>query len=88
MFYVFERSNRFDENAITLSADADADFLRTSAQNDADVDLADEDIDFVDDSLLNTAPHNKIERQLLTGDMVGLAIMSGAIIWSAMGAIA
>jgi hypothetical protein len=46
----------------------------------------DQDIDFVDDALLNTAPHNSIERQLLTGDVVGLALMSSAIIWSAMGA--
>ncbi|HEY0292582.1 MAG TPA: hypothetical protein VGC51_09630 [Hansschlegelia sp.] len=44
------------------------------------------DIDLVDDSLLNTAPHNAIERQLLNGDMIGLALMSGAILWSAMGA--
>ena len=46
----------------------------------------DQDIDIVDDALLNTAPHNSIERQLLTGDVVGLALMSSAIIWSAMGA--
>jgi hypothetical protein len=44
------------------------------------------DIDIVDDSLLNTAPHNVIERQLLNGDVIGLALMSGAILWSAMGA--
>lgn len=49
-------------------------------------DYAADDIDLVDDALLNTSPHNFIERQLLTGDMVGLALMSGAILWSAMGA--
>lgn len=45
-----------------------------------------EDIDTVDDALLNTSPHNVIEKQLLRGDVIGLALMSGAILWSAMGA--
>lgn len=45
-----------------------------------------DDIDTVDDALLNTSPHNLIEKQLLRGDVVGLALMSGAILWSAMGA--
>jgi len=56
------------------------DFIAGSAE------LGLDDIDIVDDTLLNTSPHNAIERQLLRGDVVGLALMSGAIIWSAMGA--
>lgn len=88
MFYVLPSSPHDVGRRIEMSAQDDTfagadrtgdDFLR-----DGDA----EDIDFVDDALLNTAPHNPIERQLLTGDVVGLALMSGALIWSAMGAIA
>lgn len=90
MFYVFPVQSADLENAITVSVGS-----RVEATGEAGdvvgaeigVD-ASEDVDFVDDALLNTAPHNAIERQLLTGDMVGLALMSGAILWTAMGAIA
>lgn len=86
MFYVLAPAPTTSERAITSSAAGAA--LRPELAEDA-VDMVGydgEDIDIVDDALLNTAPHNKIERQLLTGDVVGLALMSSAIIWSAMGA--
>ncbi|GLK75685.1 hypothetical protein GCM10008171_09390 [Methylopila jiangsuensis] len=90
MFYVFPVQSADLDNAITVSVDprleaTGASDGRLAAAESVD---ASEDVDFVDDALLNTAPHNAIERQLLTGDMVGLALMSGAILWTAMGAIA
>ncbi|MFD1701808.1 hypothetical protein ACFSCV_02215 [Methylopila henanensis] len=85
MFYVLRLSDTNRDQSIALD-------LATAAKVAGDEGVGFEggadDIDFVDDTLLNTAPHNAIERQLLTGDVVGLALMSGAIIWSAMGAIA
>lgn len=85
MFYVLQSSQKDQDQAIALRADV-LGGMEEFATEPAGV--ADRDIDFVDDTLLNVAPHNPIERQLLTGDVVGLALMSGAIIWSAMGAIA
>lgn len=85
MFYVLQSSTRDNVGAIALrsvNAVDDVDAPRRSS-----VDAA-ADIDFVDDAILNVSPHNPIERQLLTGDMVGLALMSSAILWTAMGAIA
>ena len=87
MFYVLQSPRNNQDQAIALrsgvrSLNQDAISLNESAEPDAD------DIDFVDDAILNIAPHNPIERQLLTGDVIGLALMSGAIIWTAMGAIA
>lgn len=85
MFYVYELSRSDNGQAINIAEDANnakfstSDFMTNSNQ-------IEDDIDFVDDTLLNTAPHNAIEHQLLRGDMVGLALMSGAILWSAMGA--
>ncbi|MFD1330668.1 hypothetical protein ACFQ4O_01490 [Methylopila musalis] len=86
MFYVFPVRSTDLDNAITVAVDPALEPAQ-AAQADAALDGS-EDVDFVDDTLLNTAPHNAIERQLFTGDMVGLALMSGAIIWTAMGAIA
>lgn len=85
MFYVYDLPRRDTDQAINLTDYSAHDFNNNSKfeSNDA---AAEADIDFVDDALLNTAPHNAIEQQLLRGDMVGLALMSGAILWSAMGA--
>jgi hypothetical protein len=71
----------YSEGVMSSFVDTDIETNALSFQ-----DLGALDIDIVDDSLLNTAPHNVIERQLLTGDVVGLALMSSAILWSAMGA--
>lgn len=83
MFYVL-RNASFPADRINVSATL-ADF-ETRSEVEAAVEDDYGDIDIVDDALLNTAPHNAVERQLLNGDMIGLALMSGAIIWSAMGA--
>ncbi|GLK55378.1 hypothetical protein JOD31_000299 [Methylopila capsulata] len=88
MFYVLETAKTSNARSIDVGVRSVDTFSMTPARPDEIVDYAEADIDFVDDSMLNTAPHNPIERQLLTGDMIGLALMSGAIIWSAMGAIA
>jgi hypothetical protein len=88
MFYVLAAAKTKDVAAIEFGRRPVDSYSMTPARNGEIVDYAEADIDFVDDSMLNPAPHNPIERQLLTGDMVGLALMSGAIIWSAMGAIA
>lgn len=85
MFYVYDLPRTNNDQAITIAnqvsnSSFNVDEIVTNARTD------DGDIDFVDDALLNTAPHNVIEHQLLRGDMVGLALMSGAILWSAMGA--
>lgn len=85
MFYVYELPRDQARPAISLDADAIKDLMDSAAPAGTD-ESGEPDIDFVDDSLLNTAPHNKIEQQLLRGDVVGLALMSGAILWSAMGA--
>jgi hypothetical protein len=85
MFYVYELPKDSGDQAIRVTdivADEPVLSSPVSSQKHYDGD----DIDFVDDALLNTAPHNVIEQQLLRGDVVGLALMSGAIIWSAMGA--
>lgn len=85
MLHVIETAKDFraDFGAVVASSTVPAEFDDFYASNEV---YGGADIDIVDDSLLNTAPHNAIERQLLTGDMVGLALMSGAILWSAMGA--
>ncbi|WP_020185146.1 hypothetical protein [Methylopila sp. 73B] len=88
MFYVLETRKTTNARPIDVGVRSVNTFSMTPARPDEVIDYAEADIDFVDDSMLNTAPHNPIERQLLTGDMIGLALMSGAIIWSAMGAIA
>ena len=88
MFYVFETSKNLNDRSILVRGQSTEFSGASLAAHDEIETQASDDIDFVDDSLLNTAPHNPIERQLLTGDMIGLALMSGAIIWSAMGAIA
>lgn len=85
MFYVYELPRVNVDQAITvagLQAENALASREVIAVNHGD----DADIDFVDDALLNTSPHNVIEKQLLRGDVVGLALMSSAIIWSAMGA--
>jgi hypothetical protein len=85
MFYVYDLRSNANDQAIRLPDGTDEPRVFTTDVLPAEA-LADEDIDFVDDALLNTAPHNAIEHQLFRGDVVGLALMSGAIIWSAMGA--
>lgn len=85
MFYVYELPRDNAHQAITL-AGPKADSALAASDMTIENDRNDADIDFVDDALLNTSPHNVIEKQLLRGDVVGLALMSGAIIWSAMGA--
>jgi hypothetical protein len=86
MFYVLDISKTTSSRDIVVDPKLVDDFDAAGESKALGDDYADEDIDLVDDSLLNTAPHNAIERQLLNGDMIGLALMSGAIIWSAMGA--
>lgn len=88
MFYVLETAKTSSARPIDVGSRSVDTLSMTPARPDEIIDYAESDIDFVDDSMLNTAPHNPIERQLLTGDVIGLALMSGAIIWSAMGAIA
>ena len=85
MFYVYELPRASADQAITvMGSQVDSTFVSKSV---GVVDEQDDvDIDFVDDALLNTSAHNVIEQQLFRGDVVGLALMSGAIIWSAMGA--
>ena len=85
MFYVYELPRASADQAITvMGPQVDSTFMSKSV---GVVDEQDDvDIDFVDDALLNTSAHNVIEQQLFRGDVVGLALMSGAIIWSAMGA--
>lgn len=85
MFYVYDLSRQSGDHSIAIAANAVENFGLASNGGSAS-DVGEGDIDFVDDALLNTAPHNAIEQQLLRGDVVGLALMSGAIIWSAMGA--
>ncbi|MFC7052720.1 hypothetical protein ACFQI3_08480 [Hansschlegelia quercus] len=85
MLHVIENANAFRPNysdgVMSSLAASDIETNAISFEN-----LGASDIDIVDDSLLNTAPHNAIERQLLNGDVIGLALMSSAILWSAMGA--
>jgi hypothetical protein len=85
MFYVYELPRANVDQAITVAGRQAGEALSSGEFVDVS-DRAEGDIDFVDDALLNTSPHNVIEKQLLRGDVVGLALMSGAIIWSAMGA--
>lgn len=85
MFYVYELPKETSDQAIMV-ADSSVDVAGSSGDFSQRAKYDEADVDFVDDSLLNTAPHNAIEHQLLRGDVVGLALMSGAIIWSAMGA--
>lgn len=86
MFYVLENRPSPADNAAVAAANLPVDFRAQQDFIEGQADLGSDDIDVVDDALLNTSPHNAIERQLLRGDVVGLALMSGAIIWSAMGA--
>ncbi|MGA0530918.1 hypothetical protein [Hansschlegelia sp. KR7-227] len=86
MFYVLDISKTTSSRDIVVDPKLVDDFDAVGESKVLGDNYADEDIDLVDDSLLNTTPHNAIERQLLNGDMIGLALMSGAIIWSAMGA--
>lgn len=85
MFYVYELPRQKSDRPINIldQSSNDLTFSAESVRNEVDLDA---EIDFVDDTLLNTAPHNAIEQQLLRGDVIGLALMSGAILWSAMGA--
>ncbi|PZQ17818.1 MAG: hypothetical protein DI565_03520 [Ancylobacter novellus] len=85
MFYVYELSKSAKDEPIKLGS-VDGQYFSAADETNPSEDNSGRDIDFVDDSLLNTAPHNAIEQQLLRGDMIGLALMSGAILWSAMGA--
>lgn len=85
MFYVL-RNVIAPDQAINVAPSLVEFGSRAEVEAAVSQDYASTDIDIVDDSLLNTAPHNAVERQLLNGDMIGLALMSGAIIWSAMGA--
>jgi len=85
MFYVYDISRTQADQAINIvGAGSNVETFSDDIMTNAIV--SEGDVDFVDDALLNTAPHNAIEQQLLRGDMVGLALMSGAILWSAMGA--
>ncbi|MBB3972138.1 hypothetical protein [Hansschlegelia beijingensis] len=86
MFYVLENRASPADTAAVAAANLPVDFGAQQDFIEGQADLGSDDIDIVDDALLNTSPHNAIERQLLRGDVVGLALMSGAIIWSAMGA--
>jgi hypothetical protein len=85
MFYVYRIAQDNHDQAIIVD-DRREEVADSSETKPIDSEYGEADIDFVDDSLLNPAPHNAIEQQLLRGDVVGLALMSGAIIWSAMGA--
>ncbi len=86
MFYLLDASNYAQRRAIPFASVRVEDLDGEDDGASFPADYSARDVDVVDDALLNTAPHNVIERQLLTGDMVGLALMSGAILWSAMGA--
>lgn len=85
MFYVYDLPRSNNDQAINVAGYSDNDYNVSPKIESNDVEF-ESDIDFVDDALLNTSPHNVIEEQLLRGDMIGLALMSGAILWSAMGA--
>lgn len=85
MFYVYQLPQNANAEPITLG-NVDDQYFSSTDETASSEDNSGGDIDFVDDSLLNTAPHNAIEQQLLRGDVIGLALMSGAILWSAMGA--
>lgn len=85
MFYVYDSPRTNVDRPISI-APVSPEISGASGEFITGEKYGDEDIDFVDDALLNTAPHNAIEQQLLRGDVIGLALMSGAIIWSAMGA--
>lgn len=85
MFHVYDLSRQTSDQPIAIPG-ALGDVFETKSNDIDAVSFGESDIDFVDDALLNTAPHNAIEKQLLRGDVVGLALMSSAIIWSAMGA--
>lgn len=85
MFYVYDLPRSNSGQPINV-ADYSAETFDINSKFESNGAAPEDDIDFVDDALLNTAPHNAIEQQLLRGDMVGLALMSGAILWSAMGA--
>lgn len=85
MLYVYDAPREQTERTIAFTVGA-VDSERAGVRSFDDDDFGDEDVDTVDDSLLNTSPHNAIEQQLFRGDVVGLALMSGAILWSAMGA--
>jgi len=85
MFYVYELPQKSNDELIKLG-NVDSEYFSSVEEITRSEDISGGDIDFVDDSLLNTAPHNAIEQQLLRGDVIGLALMSGAILWSAMGA--
>lgn len=81
--YDMQRPGSNQPIAITPVSDQDIDDLLEELRF---AEYSEDDIDTVDDALLNTSPHNVIEQQLLRGDVIGLALMSGAILWSAMGA--
>ncbi|MFC3693491.1 hypothetical protein [Chenggangzhangella methanolivorans] len=85
MFYLYELPRKSNDQPITIADHVNID-MYSSNETGVNAQAVDEDVDFVDDTLLNPAPHNAIEHQLLRGDMVGLALMSSAILWSAMGA--
>ena len=85
MFYAYEMRRPTSDQPITITP-ATAQDIDDLLDDLRAAEYSDDDIDVVDDALLNTAPHNVIEKQLLRGDVVGLALMSGAILWSAMGA--
>ncbi|WP_020178433.1 hypothetical protein [Methylopila sp. M107] len=85
MFYVLDLSTDTQRSGITVDPRT-VEVFRDLPETVGTETYGESDIDFVDDALLNTAPHNRIEQQLLRGDVVGLALMSGAILWSAMGA--
>ncbi|RXF75118.1 hypothetical protein [Hansschlegelia zhihuaiae] len=85
MFYVYRIGQDSNDQAIIVD-DRHEEVSGSPETKAIDSQYGEGDIDFVDDSLLNPAPHNAIEQQLLRGDVIGLALMSGAIIWSAMGA--
>ncbi|HVI29311.1 hypothetical protein [Hansschlegelia sp.] len=86
MFYVLENRPTASASHAVVAANLPVNAADAEDFIEAGVEFGSDDIDIVDDALLNTSPHNAIERQLLRGDVVGLALMSGAIIWSAMGA--
>lgn len=85
MLYVYDIARARTDQPIALPI-GPADVSLSADRRIQGEDFGDDDVDTVDDALLNTSAHNAIEQQLFRGDVVGLALMSGAILWSAMGA--
>jgi hypothetical protein len=85
MFHTYDMQRPASDQPIAITPVSDQD-IADLLEELRFAEYSEDDIDTVDDALLNTSPHNVIEKQLLRGDVIGLALMSGAILWSAMGA--